>query len=441
MPKTFLPESAIMPAILGFAAALAGCAMPGVTAAVHRDPVQLQKIVDQPNHGNENLDNLLVNSVNFDCPECVKLLLAKGAKPGVKLLSDAAVAGHETVAQLLIDSGADPAAAMSVIHDQTRKWAGGCCISPEQAQSASKLFKKIERQRAAVPGASVPEPSAPEAAASAAPVPAVVEAEPKSPRETPSFHEAEHPGDYALIVGIEAYDELPAAAYAGSDAAAVARFVKALGVPARNIVTLTGARATRAGLAKNLEGWLPDNVDEDSTVYFYFAGRGAFDPKSGLACLVPFDGDPAYLEQTAYPLKRLYQKLGALKARRVIVLLDAGFSGAGGRSVLAKDAKPRASGADAEFNSVDGKLALLAAADAGQGAGTSDANGHGLFSGYLFAGLNGAAKDASGQVTLKSLFDFLKPKVKEEARRVGNEQVPQFQSGGTATGHVVLRTK
>jgi len=56
--------------------------------------------------------------------------------------------------------------------------------------------------------------------------------------------------------------------------------------------------------------------------------------------MVPFDGDPNYLAVTGYPLKRLYENLGKLPVAEVTVVLDAYFSGSGGRSVIAKGARP-----------------------------------------------------------------------------------------------------
>jgi len=55
---------------------------------------------------------------------------------------------------------------------------------------------------------------------------------------------------------------------------------------------------------------------------------------------LPIDGDPQYLEDTAYPINRLYEKLNSINAKQVIVAIDACFSGAGGRSVLAKGTRP-----------------------------------------------------------------------------------------------------
>ena len=449
MPKNCFIKSIFLPTMIGVAAALSGCAStPGKTAVAHGDSVQLQQILDQPNHGGEDLSILLDDSVIYsNCVECARILFQAGARvskhrfgavadsvTGLLItnldsrLALAAIQGHEQIAQLLIDQGAEPSAAKSIIRDAEYHTDNHVAFV---VQATNEFFKKIEHDRA----------SRPLAAAPAAPAAAVAPAQAARSRASPLFHDAERPDDYALIVGIEKYDDLPAATYAERDAAAAADFVGAMGVPARNIATLTGPRATRSGLAKKLEGWLANNVNENSTVYFYYSGHGAPDPKSGQAYLVPIDGDPEYLDQTAYPLKRVYEKLGALKAKRVIVMLDSCFSGAGGRSVLAKGARPLVTSVDTGFNSADGKIAVLAAAAGDQISGTSDEKGHGLFSYYLFNGLNGAAKDAAGQVTLKSLFDYLKPKVMDDAHRVNRDQVPQFQTGVATAGDVVLRAK
>ena len=146
----------------------------------------------------------------------------------------------------------------------------------------------------------------------------------------PDYKGDPRPNDFALVVGIERYSELPKADYAERDAAAVTRHLEAMGVPRRNIKHLAGSKAGRSGLVKNLEAWLPRNVKADSRVFFYFSGHGAPDVETGRAYLMPWDGDPNYLDSTGYPVERLYAKLGALKAKEVVVVLDLCFSGAGG---------------------------------------------------------------------------------------------------------------
>lgn len=252
----------------------------------------------------------------------------------------------------------------------------------------------------------------------------------------PSFPPSERPDDFAVIIGVENYADLPPASYAGRDASAVRRFVAAMGVPERNIMALTDGRATRTGIEKLIEAWLPNNVTADSRVYVYYSGHGAPDAKTGDAYLVPSDGDPRYLEQTGYPLKRLYARLGQLKARSVLVALDSCFSGAGGRSVLAKGMRPLVAKVDVAAG--EGKVSVISASAADQVSGSNDEAGYGLFTYALLQGLNGGAKDQEGKVTLKSLYAYLKPRVQDEARRGNGDQTPQLQSAGE---DIVLRAK
>ncbi|MBI5881751.1 MAG: caspase family protein, partial [Elusimicrobia bacterium] len=242
--------------------------------------------------------------------------------------------------------------------------------------------------------------------------------------DTPSYRNPENADNFAVVVGVENYNGLPDAQFAERDAKAVYEHLIALGYPQRNIALLTGARATRTGLVKNLEAWLPQNVNERSTVFFYYSGHGAPDPAAGTAFLVPADGDPQYLEETSYPVKRVYEKLGALKAKRVLVAMDSCFSGSGGRSVLAKGTRPLVGKID--LGSVGGKVVSLTASAASQISGTAEEQGHGLFTYFFLRGLNGDAKDAAGSVTVKSLFGYLSPRVQDVAKRGNRDQTPQL---------------
>ncbi len=253
----------------------------------------------------------------------------------------------------------------------------------------------------------------------------------------PNFKIPETADDFAVIVGIEKYADLPDATYAERDATAARNFIRALGVPDRNIVLLIGNRATKTSMEKTIEGWLPNNVSAKSRVFFYYSGHGAPDTKTGDAYLVPLDGDPQYLAQTGYPLKRLYSKLGQLKAKSVLVALDSCFSGAGGRSVLAKGTRPLVGKVDMAVEA-QGKISVISASAGDQISGSNDAAGYGLFTYNLLQGLNGAAKDAQGQVTLNSLYDYLKPRVQDEARRANRDQTPQLQGGGE---NLILRAQ
>ena len=242
----------------------------------------------------------------------------------------------------------------------------------------------------------------------------------KSDVDAPAYKAAENPDAYALVVGVEKYNTLPEARFADRDAKAMNAHLLAMGYPQRNIVLLTGNQATRTGLVKNLEAWLPNNVTEKSTVMFYFSGHGAPDAKITQAYLVPMDGDPQYLEETAYPIKRLYAKHAALKAKRVLVALDSCFSGTGGRSVLAQGTRPLV--AKLEIAPAEEKIVSLAASSSEEITGALEEQGHGLFTYQLLKALT----ETAGRGSVGEVYAALKPRVQDEARRQNRAQTPQM---------------
>lgn len=117
----------------------------------------------------------------------------------------------------------------------------------------------------------------------------------------------------------------------------------------------------------------------------------------------------------------MYEKLNALKARQVVVAMDSCFSGAGGRSVLAKGARPLVTKTDLGGDSVQ-RLVVFAASGGDEISGTDDSQGHGLFT-YQFLR---ALDERKGEVTVKGLYEALRPRVQDTARRENRDQTPQL---------------
>lgn len=235
------------------------------------------------------------------------------------------------------------------------------------------------------------------------------------------------PHDYAIIIGIEGYKDLPPASYAEADAKQYKRHILSLGVPEENIVILTGKRASRGEIAKYVEEWLPAQTKPDSRVYFVYSGHGAPAVDAKKAYLVPWDGDAAFLRTTAYALDSLYGALTGLTGREIIVILDACFSGTGGRSVLAKGLRPLVTVEDGTKRWP--RLTILSASSGAQAAGASDANRHGLYSYHLLSGLAGHADtNGDGHVTVSELHGYARRKVIIDARKEGREQTPTLSA-------------
>jgi TPR repeat protein len=253
---------------------------------------------------------------------------------------------------------------------------------------------------------------------------------PRSDVDKPKYSLPPVPDDFAVVIGIEKYAGLPPATYAERDALAVRDHLLALGYPARNVMLLTGAMATKGALSAALNSWLKNRATAKSTVFFYYSGHGAPDVSSKEAYLVPVDGQPEDLVDTALTVKEVYAKLDGLKAKRVIVALDSCFSGAGGRSVLPKGARPLVTQVDAGARYL-GKVISLSASGGEQISGALDEQGHGAFTYYLLRGLNDGAGAAKAP-TVKSLYEFLKPKVEDAARLQNRDQTPQLAAAGSA---------
>jgi hypothetical protein len=231
------------------------------------------------------------------------------------------------------------------------------------------------------------------------------------------------PHSYAVVIGIERYREsIPRATFAERDARLTAEYFKrVLGVPKENLVLLMNERATKSDFEKHFERWLPNRVEKGDEVYVYFSGHGAPDPKTGQSFLVPFDADPAYLDQTGYPIRRLYAQLAKLPAKRIILAMDSCFSGAGGRSVIANGVRPLVVLAN---NAVPPGITVITASTSEQISNSYREKRHGLFTYFFLQGMRDKGSD------FRAVYDELKPQVSRIARRDYNsDQVPQFMSG------------
>ncbi|MBI5884439.1 MAG: caspase family protein [Elusimicrobia bacterium] len=254
------------------------------------------------------------------------------------------------------------------------------------------------------------------------------------------------PNAFAVVIGIERYREegIPPVDFAARDARAFASYLtKSMGFDSRNVILLVDAKADRTDIEKYLGKWLKNRVKPDSRVMVYFAGHGAPNPETGEGFILPYSGDPAYTDETAFPLKKFYAYLDALPTRDVTVVLDACFSGRGSRSVLAKGARPlvQSRAAAAGSNTV-----VLAATGSDQISTHFPDAEHGMLTYFLLKALRGEADaDKDGRVTTREIYDFVLPSVEREARKLNVEQTPTIspsrESLGPKAGQVWIRLK
>ena len=244
--------------------------------------------------------------------------------------------------------------------------------------------------------------------------------------ELPAIKAKPNKNSYAIVIGIEHYrQKLPKADYAVADAKTMTEYLtKVMGYPEENVVTLTNEHAAKSDFEKYFEKWLLNNVEKDGSVFIYYSGHGAPNTKTGDAYLVPYDGDPSFIEQTGYSLKKLYESLNKLQAKEIIVALDSCFSGAGGKSVIAKGARPLVMNLEQDIK-LSKNMIVMSASSGDQISSTYEEKGHGLFTYFMLKGI----KD--GIIEIGELFDYLKPHVGRTDRKVyNNEQTPQLIAPG-----------
>src|SRR3970282_1722703 len=155
--------------------------------------------------------------------------------------------------------------------------------------------------------------------------------------------------------------------------------------------------------------------------------------RDGLAkYLIPSDPDPDDLYSTALPMDEMQTIFGRVEAERMVVFLDACYSGAaGGRTFSSK--KTRAPTPDDQFlerlTRSKGR-AIITASRPSEVSIELPELGHGIFTYYLVQGLKGAADlNKDGIVSLQELYEYVERQVTQKCRAVGGHQHPVMRGG------------
>jgi caspase domain-containing protein/glucodextranase-like protein len=245
---------------------------------------------------------------------------------------------------------------------------------------------------------------------------------------------------WAVVVGVGRYDnaDVPPLRFPVRDAEAVAEvLIERAGFKKDNVLLITD-RTERKPTLRNLKWafgtFLARSAKKDDLVLIYFAGHGApeIDPRGiesdGFAkYLVPSDADPNDLYATGLPMDELQTIFDRIEAERIIVFLDACYSGAaGGRTFASK--RTRAAKVDDIFlerlTRSSGR-AIITAARASEVSVELPELGHGVFTHYLIQGLRGTADlDRDGIISLQELYQYLEQEVSRKSRGVGANQHP-----------------
>ena len=214
---------------------------------------------------------------------------------------------------------------------------------------------------------------------------------------------------FAVIIGNENYERVTKVQYALNDAKVFASYCrKTLGLPKDNIRiyrdatygTMLSALDDIKSIASAFEG--------DLNVIFYYAGHGVPSESDNTAYLLPVDASGQHTE-VCLSTKRLYDTLDGLHAKRVLVFMDACFSGAQrGEGMLAS---ARGVALKVKQDAPKGNMVVFSAATGDETAYPYKEKGHGLFTYYLLKKL----QDTKGDVTLGELSDYVNKEVRRQS--------------------------
>lgn len=232
---------------------------------------------------------------------------------------------------------------------------------------------------------------------------------------------------FALVIGNEDYKKYQTGLqvdqnvlFARNDAQIFREYlVNTFGIPEKQTFILLDA--TRAQMNRELERIIElVKLTPNAELIFYYAGHGLPDLQTQQGYLIPVDVTASNLND-ALSLKDLYTKLASSKAEKIIVFLDACFSG-GGRGenglLAARTVKIKPKG-----DIIEGNIVAFTATSGEEVSLPLHKEYHGLFTYHILKIL----KDTQGQITLEQLKDYLETEVpKASLIENGIRQTPQI---------------
>lgn len=214
---------------------------------------------------------------------------------------------------------------------------------------------------------------------------------------------------FAVIIGNENYERVTKVKYALNDAKVFASYCKkTLGLPKENIRVYRDATfGTMLSALDDIKS-IASAFEGDLNVIFYYAGHGVPSESDKAAYLLPVDASGQNTE-VCLSTKRLYDTLDGLHAKRVLVFMDACFSGAQrGDGMLAS---ARGVALKVKQDAPKGNMVVFSAATGDETAYPYKEKGHGLFTYYLLKKL----QDTKGDVTLGELSEYVNKEVRRQS--------------------------
>lgn len=254
-----------------------------------------------------------------------------------------------------------------------------------------------------------------------------------------------YPQGHALLIGVANYQHVPGLPAAilndAQDVAATLTSTAYCGYPPANVITLLDGQATRAAILTNLAE-LAARASADDTVCVFFSGHGAIvgSPGDEDSVLVTVDTDLSDIERTSVSSEEFGKALSRIKAKRVLVFIDACHAGGAAVSKSLADGKGHSFKSGYSQNTFE-KLAagsgraLMASCRADEVSGVFRGARNSVFTSALLAGLRGAAdKVGCGFIRVFDLFNYV---AEEVPKQIPDDQHPIFKADNLETNFAI----
>jgi hypothetical protein len=237
-----------------------------------------------------------------------------------------------------------------------------------------------------------------------------------------TIYKPQYEKSWALVIGINRYQNAPQLGYARQDAEGFASaLIKNLDFPSANVTMLLDEDATRERILSSYLDYVQAHVSHDDRIAVFFAGHGYTQAgrRGEIGYLVPVDGDPSRLS-TLIRWDDLTRNSELIPAKHMLFLMDACYGGLAitrtvppGTGRFLKDMLQRYSRQVLTAGKADETVA-----DSG-----GPRPGHSIFTGHLLDALDGRAATAEGIVSANSVMAYVYDRVSTDHH---SRQTPHF---------------
>ncbi len=230
---------------------------------------------------------------------------------------------------------------------------------------------------------------------------------------------------YALVIGINKYDNVERLKYATNDAKSIASMLQTnFGFDPDKISLLLDSKADRGSIMRAFDRLRRDSKNDDR-VFVFFAGHGMTFPMPDgrqKGYILPCDADPNDIFTTGISTDQLNEISQAIAAKHIFFVMDACYGGL----IFSRAATISPSGED-YMKVMATRRARKALTAGGQDQTVVDTGpgGHSVFTYYLINGLTTGAADLNGDgiITSSEIEAYVAPRVTAETN---SSQTPEY---------------